>query len=775
MKVLFAVSNEEMSENIVKKYQREYKEIISYKNVYYFNAILKELQKDKTYERIVISEDLEAFTNNQYDQIDKFIFEKLDNISDEASNYQGDNIPIIFICSDRRTKSEQMLVKLFGISIYDALLGQDRNLDEVCKLINKPRSKKEAKAYYKIDVDNVKYAPESENDVSEVEIQNILDHYKRLGKNEEKYIESFDNIASQYNDIQLKIICKFLPLNVRAVLEEKSAKYQKLFAYGDKVADKLRKPKNDAKLSGTSEKLLKTVNTPENILAKPVVIPSAVNLQTTKKLSKPKVVTQTEEDKIEQIEKEISKYVNNEVIDNKADEEKTSVNVTSKVEEPIETVEEEIVKPAPRKRGRPRKNPLPEPTENITPKRRGRPKKKVNDENQIKIINDENDVVMPGANMEKEEDNNVVMPGINMQDEEDNDVMMPGINMQDEEDNDVMMPGINMQNEKNDIMMPRANMNETNFNRVADNQNQFINSERNYNKEEKIVDISSLLTQDKKVACFVGTSKNGTSFVVNNVAQVLSSQGISTAILDTTKNRNAYYIYTNNEEELRNTAMTCFENLTNGVAKGIQVNRNLTVYTSLPDDEYLDNTEEILQTLIKNYSVVLIDCDFQTPISYFANSQEIYLIQSMDILTIQPLTAFLNVLRSRNVLDEKKLRIILNKAEKLKKVNDKIIIGGMSSYNDPAMTYMVDLFDKNLIKYISIPFDEQVYVKYLEGIIDCEISLKGYSKNIIQILTELANMIYPVKNGKTTYRPPTVNSNGFTPSINSTLEQMRKY
>ena len=44
MKVLFAVSNEEISESIVKKYQKEYKQIISYKNVYYFNAILKELQ-----------------------------------------------------------------------------------------------------------------------------------------------------------------------------------------------------------------------------------------------------------------------------------------------------------------------------------------------------------------------------------------------------------------------------------------------------------------------------------------------------------------------------------------------------------------------------------------------------------------------------------------------------------------------------------------------------------------------------------------------------------
>lgn len=31
MKVLFAVSNEEISESIVKRYQRDYKEIISYK------------------------------------------------------------------------------------------------------------------------------------------------------------------------------------------------------------------------------------------------------------------------------------------------------------------------------------------------------------------------------------------------------------------------------------------------------------------------------------------------------------------------------------------------------------------------------------------------------------------------------------------------------------------------------------------------------------------------------------------------------------------------
>ena len=776
MKVLFAVSNEEISENIVKKYQKEYKEIISYKNVYYFNAILKELQKDKTYDRVVISEDLESFTNNQYDQIDKFIFEKLDSISDEASNYQGDNIPIILICSDRRIKSEQMLVKLFGISIYDALLGTDRNIDELCKLINKPRSKKEAKIYYKIDSDDVNYRPENENDVSEVEIQNILAHYKRLGKNEDKYLESFNNIASQYNDVQLKIICKFLPLNVKAVLEEKSPKYQQLMAFNTKVSDKIRKPKNDAD-DGTSEMLLKTVNTRETILSKPVVIPNAVNLQSTKKLTKPKPVKQEEEDPIKQIEREINAYVQNE---NNFEEKEKDVKEVENVEP-----EKEEVKPAPKRRGRPRKNPLPENTDDAPKKKRGRPKKKVEVSNQLEFSNDESqdDLVMPG--LDEEEKENIVMPGVkeNIEKEDiaesNEDLVMPGTTELDNnvEDDDLTMPGLEDE-EQDDLVMPGINSDVTYTNNNISNNymgaNMYNNNLQNVVNTE--VDISSLLTPDKKIACFIGTSKNGTSFIVNNVAQVLASQGVSTAILDMTQNRNAYYIYTNNEEELRNTAMNCFQNLIDGVAKGIQANRNLTVYTALPNDnDNIENAGEILQTLIKNYSVVLIDCDYSTPISYFSYAQEIYLVQSMDVLTIQPLTAFLNVLKSRNVLDEKKLRIVLNKTEKLRKISDKVIIGGMSSYNDPAMTYMVELFDKNLIKYISIPFDEQVYVKYLEGLIDCEISLRGYPKNIVQILTELANMLYKNKSGKSTYRPPTANSNGFTPSINSTLEQMRKY
>ena len=232
MKVLFAVSNESVSQAIIKKYQQMYKEIIISKNVYYFNAIIKELQKDKTYDRIVISEDLEPFTNNNIETIDNFIFEKLDNISDEATTSQGEDIPVILIAADRRSKSDNLLIKLFGIGIYSALLGQDRSIEQLCKLIQKPRSKKEAKVYYQIDSNDVNYEPENEGDVSETEIQNILAYFKRLGRNEERYLESFDSVAAQYTDKQLKVIIKFLPLNVKAVLEANSPRYQQIMSYG---------------------------------------------------------------------------------------------------------------------------------------------------------------------------------------------------------------------------------------------------------------------------------------------------------------------------------------------------------------------------------------------------------------------------------------------------------------------------------------------------------------------------------------------------------------
>ena len=818
MKVLFAVSNDEISESIVKRYQKNYKEIISYKNVYYFNAILKELQKDKNYDRIVISEDLEAFSNTQYSQIDKFIFDKLDSISDEASNMRGDDIPIILICSDRREKSEEMLVKLFGIGIYNALLGNDRSVDKVCELLNKPRSKKEAKIYYKIDSEDVSYQTENENDVSEVEIQNILAHYKRLGKDEKKYVESFNNIASQYNDVQLRIISKFLPLNVRAVLEEKSPKYQEIISFNSRVSDNLRaqnegkKTKND----GPSEKLLNTGNK-EKILSRPVVIPSSVNMNSTKKLAKPKAakafqdLIEDEEEtpapektvtsiskKGPMFEKEDMDRIDKLLSDDDFEEEKKpEIKKETKKEE--NKVEEPVTEEPKRRRGRPRKNPLPEATEEATPKRkRGRPRKNA-------VIEDQENITLPGLEEEKKEE--VVLPGFEEENKE--EITLPGLE-ENENENENILPGLE---EKETTVLPEVeeteeqinntytnNMNSTyenNTGTMYGNTSQYANSTnttygndiqyanstntmyenslQNTDIQYDNVDITNLLTSDKKVACFVGTSKNGTSFIVNNLAELISSTGINVAILDTTKNRNSYYIYTKNEEELREIATRSIDGLANGVATGIPVNKNLTVYTSLPEEgDAIIHVDRILETLLKKHSLILIDTDFSTPVGYFKQSQETYLVQTLDVLTIQPLTAFLRELKAKNILNEKKLRVILNKTVKIRGITEKTIIGGMAYYNDPAMSFMTELFDRTLMKYVAIPFEEETYIKYLENIIECNISLKGYSKIFMQTLKELANMVYSQTN---TYRPPTANgynmNNTFTPNMNNTLNQMK--
>ena len=767
MKVLFAVSNEEISESIVKKYQKQYKQIISYKNVYYFNAILKEIQKDKSYDRIVISEELEAFTHTQYDQIDKFIFEKLDGISDEAASSTGKDIPIILICSDRRTKSEEMLVKLFGIGIYNAIIGSDRSVEEVCRLINRPRTKKEAKTYYQIESESVNYQSENENDVSELEIQNILAHYKRLGKNEDRYLESFDNIAAQYNDTQLRIISKFLPLNVRAVLEERSPKYQQVMSFNGKVSDKLRKLKKE-EVDGTSEQLLKP-KTKEQIMSGPVVIPSSVNMNGARKLSRTR---KTEVTKMEEPQAEIP----------------LQEPVQEQVKEPVqvEPVKESAEQPAKRRRGRPRKNPEPvveESVEQPVKRRRGRPRKNPLPEEQLQQEK-------PDADLElKSEEFESVLPGLEENDE---------VNITNNLDSNYRNNNYNNENNNYNSYSSNYNNNEYNYNQYSNNNSANFeesvlpglssnvsygqpiatmqeNSSVNDNEIEKI-DLSGLLTSGKKIATFVGTSKNGTSFIVNNLAEMLSTAGIDVAILDTTKNRNSYYIYTKNEEELRNIAEQTITGLARGIARGIEVHKNLTVYTSLPDEnEAIEHTDKILETLLGKHSLILIDTDFKTPSRYFEQAQEIYLIQSLDVLTIQPLTAFLRELKSKNILEDRKLRVVLNKTVKIRGINDKTIIGGMAFYNDPAMSFMTELFDRTLIKYMSIPFEEETYIKYLENVIECNVSLKGYSKGLLQSLKELGNMVYPT--GGTSYRPPTANGyntqNTFSPGMTQTLNQMK--
>ena len=748
MKVLFAVSNENISESIIKKYQSMYKEIVSSKNVYYFNAILKELQKDKTYDRIVISEDLEPFANKNYETIDNFIFEKLDSISDEAVTNLGEDVPIILIATDRRTKGETILNKLFGIGIYSTLIGQDRSIQEVCKLLNKPRTKKEAKIYYKIDSNDVDYKAETEEDVSEIEIQNILTHYKRLGKNEEKYVESFNSIATQYTDQQLKIIVKFLPLGVKAVLEANCPKYQQIIAFaGESTHLRNQTPYNSSQINPRTSKprstdqaiidngiKIESIGTPQSKkLTKPVVIPSTVSTKNVKKI-------QTT-NKLEKSEEKVENIMKNEEIE----QPKRGRGRPKKV------VQEVDIEQPKKKRGRPKKvqdlgeTTIFEPQEKTTYKE----PETLRRDDTILSFDIEEDAMLPGF----EDIQPKVLPEIDNMEE---DTILPGFEEISYED-------------------------ETVDKTVDENADENVDEKQisNYTNT-KGNKLESLLTSDKKVVAFVGTTKNGTSFLINNIAEIISNQGIKTAILDLTKNRNSYYIYTKNEEELRQKAIECTDKLIEGIPQGVPVNKNLDVYTSLPgENTSIYEYENILSTLIQNYSLILLDCDFNTNYGYLKEAGEIYLVQSMDVLTIQPLTAYLRDLKAKNILEQNKLRIVINKYTKVKSVTEKTIIGGMAFYNDPSMSFMTELFNRENVRYTVIPFEIQTYSKYLEGLVNCNITTSGYSKEFMNSLKRLSSIVYPlITNSKNKYNDPKYNKfakvNDFSNNMNDTLNKMKK-
>ena len=1257
MKVLFAVNDEKDAESITRMYQKEYKEIVSSKTVYYFNAIIKELQKDKTYDRIVISEDLEMFSSDNYQAVDKFVFEKMDAISDEATNSDGGDIPIILLCMDRRTKNDPLLVKLFGLGIYNCLVGQDRSVQKVVELINKPRNKKEAKLYYKVEAEKVSYSNDDSNEVvKESELQNILNHYKKIGDNIPKCVKSFDSIASQYSEEQLKVIVSILPNKVKVILEENSDNYRKFMGIkGKKVAgaSELRKAEYVEKEIDTGSKLTQPVIIPTMVGTRKVTKMSqqdenaikAIELEKkkqeelkerekakaeaeAKKKEKERIarekaeaeakrkeeeriarekaeaeVKRKEEERIarekaeaeakrkeeeriarekaeaeakrkeeeriarEKAEAEAKKKEEERIAREKAEaeakkkeeeriaREKAEAEAKKKEEERIakekakaaaKKKEEEMAResentgkrgrgrprknavdveevddvPVKRKRGRPRKNAIEENIENVGAiaveteknvkskvkeevskvKDTAKPKieevkqekekaeKKIKDEiddfddilpgfddldenqkNEIDNFSDyEDEDLLPGfedyeensegnekntANTDELEDDSDLLPEFedydedefddydedefedyeddiddtenyeddefediedvddvdNFEDDEDNEVeeiedeeledfddyedyeleddedfddyedeeledfedyeddeaeelkennedelqdeieddeekfddnddndddLLPGFDDYEDEDeedynteniagfddestekeqsdeDDDLLPGFdddyededeNLDNEKfesdelddidfNDDDDFELDDNEDEFDNYEDDEDDIlpgfedtdddmlsdledesknqegVNSgeeveddedeedddilpgfdddededlgelekseksekseesdeidedEFDFDDEDEMVekhhdgsfkgitnknyrydndlassikdlketekleeynfDTDNLITSGQKVVSFVGTSKNGTSFLVNNLAELFSNKGIKTAILDLTQNKNAYYIYTNNEDELREKAHVSFENLKNGIAEGVMVNNNLDVYTSLPgEDDNLDDVTNIMQTLLQNYTLVLLDCDFETDPRYFKTAQEIYLVQSLDVLTIQPLTAFLRELKVKNILEPNKLRIVINKNIKVGLLNEKVLIGGMSVYNDPAMTYMTELFNRDTIKYITIPFENQVYAKYLEGLVNCKISSKGYSKSFISSLNKLGDMVYPTINGKkqkNNYNNFSNQNNAFSKDTNTILDKMKK-
>ena len=1353
MKVLFAINDENIVSEITSRYQQKYKEIITSKSVYYFNAILKELQNERDYDAIVIGEDLEPIADNNYDRIDRFILEKMDEVSDEASQQSGSDIPIILICSDRRTRNDPILAKLFSMSIYNAITGADRTIEQVCELISKPRGKKEAKAYYNMNRTE-EYDPITGEDVSESEIQSILNHYTKIAGNEQKCVESFDIIASQYNPKQLKIIVNFLPMSVKSILEKYSVRYQQLFLLNNKTnknekktgaelltvdisnGQKLDQPvvipatlshpvtefnntnayvnnngingqfmnnpyMNNGQMNQMQRPMqgnpymnnynqgnpynrnipnayqgqrpiqpnveqnntmqrnpnmmnmqqghqnmgprpeptqmgqmgqmprnnnvqnpnMQFTNNPQNnqmnniqnpynqfanmqnrnIQMNPMQvqnnqfanaqygnrmpnvnqqnsansipnanqqnsvnsIPNAnqqnsvnsmpdinqqnsnqenlnIDLEEQKKnlemdaepkteqnayqdiasvfdtpvIPDPEPIPtqevpefhleetpieekQTEEEKnananffqptqMEQIKDEIQKtnILNNNTPSNffYNDENEKKIDEPNYLEkketEEIGEGEQDLAQEVKRGRGRPRKTPI-EDVEDKPKRGRGRPRKiKPEDElNQTQTVIEPMENAQPAEdlnsfnsmyqiqaqennfdqnkkletiripdpvlsinsiqqhnsveeikkfepvhtfnpiepvqtynpteeikpiepvqtfnpiesvqtynpveeikpiepvqafkpieqvqtynpiesvqtynpveeikpvepvhtfnpiepvqthnpietipawnNMNHEELNSmpslgfepiqneytpvvqnieppmVTIPTSNFENNSIQINQMPAIdtandnyelpsifgevaeqpeyNQKDEETKNMFDTSVFNDNQAEIKMNQEQNVPSydtsvdsffgeeiapisTNINQVEENvannpveTNTYKTEQNAYNNQEDLYQIqnarspfenevqqptnindilgnipkpvgiqsqtqpeevkqqendggfnpynipspfendmnvnndlgtyANLVQQETyentfmpnnfqnpqlynqneeyveqpqsmlnmgsgKLCVFTGTSKNGVSFIVNNLAQMLIQSNVKVAILDETQNRNSFYIYTNNDEPLINKAVSSIRNLENGLAKGLDVSRYLTVYTNIPDGGLENKTEDIeaiVSTLTHNYDIILVDSDFETNEKFFAYASEIYVVQSMDALTIQPITKFLSELKDKGLLQEEKLRIIINKYMNMKRLPAEIVIEGLTRYNEPTMTLQKELFNSKNVPAILIPFDMQAYTRYMDVIATCQMTLNGYPTVFLNSLDKLASIIY---------------------------------
>lgn len=246
----------------------------------------------------------------------------------------------------------------------------------------------------------------------------------------------------------------------------------------------------------------------------------------------------------------------------------------------------------------------------------------------------------------------------------------------------------------------------------------------------------------RKVVCFVGAPKVGTTFCINAIGTYLARKKVKTAIVDVTKKRDTYTMYTYDNEGKRNIAAESLKYASNGLNEPLMYEK-LSIYTSMPgEDRKSYDTGKLIDTIMQNNNVVLIDTDFTTPLDFFRLCQEIYLVQDMDILNISQVTMFLRELKKRGV-PMSKLRIIINKHVNCA-LTVKDIVDGIATYTSYDLKMYDELFSSSQIQCYVLPFDQENYRKYVEMVFKYSNKFDSFTNDFRISLNKLINAIYPV-------------------------------
>lgn len=798
------IGAEQLSVNIANRYYEKFGETLEYENVFYFKALLDKVRTNKTYDIIVINEELERYKTKDIEQLDRVLFSYVDKVTDESEDAE-----IVYICSDRREKNDKFIERLYSIGIYNILIGNDREIGPLCDIIKKPKTKKEAKEYLNIDSSSINETGIMRDDeVDEGQMMNILNHYESIREQPDQYIPSFDHIATLYNRAQLKVIASWLPKYARDViynepkykfLAESEVKQnvnvqktndinvkkterkhsQDFFGVFKKSTDKFIQ--NVGALSAlnkrnTHKNIEKIeVNNVEKIKAEAAAeaeqqenIAEKIRLEIEEKQRK-EIEERRQQELAEQAKKEAEEKVRQQELAEQAKKEaeererqqevievqkeqiienvEVAVNVVKNLEDIDVIIDDEIQK----------SNKIEEQEKREAEERAKqqelmeRAKKEAEEKARQQELAEQ---AKKEAEEKLKQQEVIIAQTVNEIQNKviDATAITPGDFSEEQRRIQEEQRKLELEQEK--IRKVQAELEEEKR-KIREEQARLVNEKNKVDLEavtpaKTTYEAAPVVSVNfKKMVVMVGAKGVGTTFVVNAIAHNLSNQKILTSIIDMTKEKNMYYIYNQDDKGLRKIASECMQNLSNSQDTFIPASRYLKIYTGIPnsisDVRRGYKHKSIIETAKNNANVTIVDADFTTPIEYFEKADEIYVVQDMDVLKIQETTTFLREMKNRN-MDMNKIRIIVNKYVK-NAFTPKKIIGGLSNYTDPERTF-IDSLLTNKVMYSVLPYDLNNYVKYTEALYKGNMNFKGYTAEFEQAVNEIVAQIYP-RNGMT--------------------------
>lgn len=267
-------------------------------------------------------------------------------------------------------------------------------------------------------------------------------------------------------------------------------------------------------------------------------------------------------------------------------------------------------------------------------------------------------------------------------------------------------------------------------------------------EKEVVKNVYEVPKDYKKIVAFVGAPKVGTTFCINAIGTYLARSKVKTAIVDITRKRDTYTIYTYDNEGKRNIAAESMRYASNGLNEPL-VYEKLSIYTAMPgEDRKTYNASLVVDTIMQHNSVILMDTDFTTPADYFRLCQEIYVVQDMDIININQLTIFLRQLKAKGI-PMHKIRVIINKHVNCA-LTAKDILDGIATYTSYDLKMYDELFNSSTIPYYILPFDVENYKKYVEMVFKYSNKFATFTEDFKENLNRIINSIYPIQTVTTT-------------------------